>query len=253
MDRTSERQARRHPARSAVFVAQLNDHYRVLIKALLSAGENLLLANYFGGGEVYLAAALVAARRSGYLNPGCSLAGEKPLVIKETPSPLPLPSLSLSLSLSLSCCFYLSASPDLSFRPFSRSIAVSFRRGRLTSPNFKLAGRISGRGALMSSRGSRSHLRRSACDVRRGRDTAATANGPTSRVPFGRASFQRAFTTSDVTPQRGTFARDPSAARYAPRHPPASSCSLSLFSERKHAGPGGSVRFTAARTSEVFN
>jgi len=103
-----------YPARSrgggasAVFVARLNGHYRVLIKALLSAAENLLLANYFGGGsggEVYLAAALVAARRSGYLNPGCSLAGEKPLVIKETPSP---PTLSLSLSLSLCLVLLLS-------------------------------------------------------------------------------------------------------------------------------------------------
>lgn len=52
-----------------IAVARINGDYRVLIKPLLSGDENLLLGNYFGGRKVYLATALVAVRRSRYLNP----------------------------------------------------------------------------------------------------------------------------------------------------------------------------------------
>jgi len=92
-----------------ISVARVNGDYRVLIKALLSGGENLLLGNYSGGRKVYLATALVAVRRSRYLNPDV-------VWVERCRRPLSKKSLSLSLSLPLS--LFLSLSLSLSLVPF---------------------------------------------------------------------------------------------------------------------------------------
>lgn len=85
--------------KALISVALINDDYHVLIKALLSTDENLLLGNYSGGRKVYLATALVAVRRSGCLNPGVVR------VERSRAVPLSKKFLSRSLLLSQTCRF----------------------------------------------------------------------------------------------------------------------------------------------------